>query len=93
MPLKYWLWRQGLIHSTECRLPLTRVSTLSAHDLDALPSPNAVTDNLVNEILATQCFSGRDCPSPPAQLTTQASRVCRTAARFLRAPLTPRTSC
>jgi 4-hydroxy-tetrahydrodipicolinate synthase len=36
MPIKYWLWRQGLIHSPECRLPLTRVSTSLAHDLDAL---------------------------------------------------------
>jgi 4-hydroxy-tetrahydrodipicolinate synthase len=37
MPIKYWLWRQGLIYSPECRLPLTRVSTSLAQDLDALP--------------------------------------------------------
>jgi len=27
MPVKHWLWRQGLLASPECRLPLTRVST------------------------------------------------------------------
>ena len=31
MPIKYCLWRQGLLHSPECRLPLTRIS----HDLTA----------------------------------------------------------
>jgi 4-hydroxy-tetrahydrodipicolinate synthase len=36
MPIKYWLWRRGFIHSPECRLPLTRVSTALAQELDAL---------------------------------------------------------
>jgi len=34
MPIKYCLWRQGLISSPECRLPLTRVSTGLAAQLD-----------------------------------------------------------
>jgi 4-hydroxy-tetrahydrodipicolinate synthase len=34
MPIKYWLWRQGLIRSPECRLPLTRVSLELAEELD-----------------------------------------------------------
>lgn len=35
MPLKYLLWRQGLIASPECRLPLTRISEGLANKLDA----------------------------------------------------------
>ena len=34
MPLKHCLWRQGLIASPECRLPLTRVSDALARRLD-----------------------------------------------------------
>jgi 4-hydroxy-tetrahydrodipicolinate synthase len=34
MPLKHCLWRQGLIASSECRLPLTRISGELADDLD-----------------------------------------------------------
>ena len=36
MPLKYWLWRQGLISSPECRLPLTQVSPSLAREIDLL---------------------------------------------------------
>jgi 4-hydroxy-tetrahydrodipicolinate synthase len=36
MPLKYCLWRQGLIRSPECRLPLTRVSAALAGTLDRM---------------------------------------------------------
>lgn len=36
MPIKYLLWRQGLIASPECRLPLTRISDGLARRLDAL---------------------------------------------------------
>ena len=35
MPIKYLLWRQGLIASPECRLPLTRISDGLARQLDA----------------------------------------------------------
>ena len=35
MPIKYLLWRQGLIASPECRLPLTRISDALARRLDA----------------------------------------------------------
>jgi 4-hydroxy-tetrahydrodipicolinate synthase len=35
MPIKYLLWRQGLIASAECRLPLTRISDSLARRLDA----------------------------------------------------------
>jgi len=35
MPIKHCLWRQGLIASAECRLPLTRVSMTLADELDA----------------------------------------------------------
>ncbi len=34
MPIKHCLWRQGLIGSPECRLPLTRVSVALAAELD-----------------------------------------------------------
>ena len=36
MPIKYLLWRQGLIASPECRLPLTRISDGLAKKLDTL---------------------------------------------------------
>jgi 4-hydroxy-tetrahydrodipicolinate synthase len=35
MPIKHLLWRQGLIASAECRLPLTRISDGLAKRLDA----------------------------------------------------------
>jgi len=34
VPIKHCLWRQGLIGSPECRLPLTRVSDALAGELD-----------------------------------------------------------
>ena len=34
MPIKHCVWRQGLIESAECRLPLTRVSPALASELD-----------------------------------------------------------
>jgi 4-hydroxy-tetrahydrodipicolinate synthase len=34
MPIKYCLWRQGLIRSPECRLPLSRISAGLARELD-----------------------------------------------------------
>jgi 4-hydroxy-tetrahydrodipicolinate synthase len=34
MPIKHCLWREGLIASAECRLPLTRVSPALADELD-----------------------------------------------------------
>ncbi len=39
MPIKYCLWRQGLIASPECRLPLTRISDGLARRLDAALAP------------------------------------------------------
>jgi 4-hydroxy-tetrahydrodipicolinate synthase len=36
VPIKHCLWRQGLIASAECRLPLTRISDALAKDLDRL---------------------------------------------------------
>jgi 4-hydroxy-tetrahydrodipicolinate synthase len=36
MPLKYLLWKQGLIQSAECRMPLTRVSRSLSDTLDSL---------------------------------------------------------
>ncbi len=36
VPIKHCLWRQRLIASAECRLPLTRVSDALAKDLDRL---------------------------------------------------------
>jgi 4-hydroxy-tetrahydrodipicolinate synthase len=36
VPLKYALWRLGLVRSPECRLPLTRVSPDLARRLDAV---------------------------------------------------------
>ena len=34
MPIKYCLWRQGLIASPECRLPLSSISNVLAQELD-----------------------------------------------------------
>ena len=34
MPIKHALWRQGLIGSPECRLPLTQISRELADDLE-----------------------------------------------------------
>ena len=34
MPIKYCLWRQGLLRSAECRLPLTQVSQSLGAALD-----------------------------------------------------------
>ncbi|WP_421997209.1 4-hydroxy-tetrahydrodipicolinate synthase [Reyranella sp.] len=39
MPIKHLLWRQGLIASPECRLPLTRISEGLARRLDAAVLP------------------------------------------------------
>ena len=36
MPIKYLLWRQGLIASPECRLPLTKISDGLARRLDGV---------------------------------------------------------
>ena len=36
MPIKHLLWRQGLIASPECRLPLTRISDGLARRLDTV---------------------------------------------------------
>jgi 4-hydroxy-tetrahydrodipicolinate synthase len=33
-PLKYWLWRSGLIHSPEVRLPMTPITSALAGQLD-----------------------------------------------------------
>jgi 4-hydroxy-tetrahydrodipicolinate synthase len=41
MPIKHCLWRQGLIASPECRLPLTSVSAGLAAQLDALVSASS----------------------------------------------------
>jgi 4-hydroxy-tetrahydrodipicolinate synthase len=38
MPIKHCLWRQGLIRSAECRLPLTRVSDALGFELDRVVS-------------------------------------------------------
>jgi 4-hydroxy-tetrahydrodipicolinate synthase len=34
MPIKHLLWRQGLLRSPECRLPLTRISAALAEELE-----------------------------------------------------------
>ncbi len=36
MPIKHWLWKQGLIHSPECRLPLSRISDSLVREIDLL---------------------------------------------------------
>ena len=43
MPIKHWLWRQGLIESPECRLPLTRVSERLGEEIEAMVSELAGT--------------------------------------------------
>jgi 4-hydroxy-tetrahydrodipicolinate synthase len=42
MPLKYCLWRRGLIASPECRLPLTAVSAGLREELDRWVAGNAL---------------------------------------------------
>lgn len=42
MPIKYLLWRQGLIASPECRLPLTRISDGLAKKLDTVLADSPV---------------------------------------------------
>jgi 4-hydroxy-tetrahydrodipicolinate synthase len=44
MPIKHLLWRQGLIASPECRLPLTKISDALARRLDAAPTPAPSAD-------------------------------------------------
>ena len=44
MPIKHLLWRQGLIASPECRLPLTRISEGLARRVDAALTPAPSTD-------------------------------------------------
>jgi 4-hydroxy-tetrahydrodipicolinate synthase len=39
MPIKHCVWRQGLIASPECRLPLTRISRGLADELDRMLTP------------------------------------------------------
>jgi 4-hydroxy-tetrahydrodipicolinate synthase len=46
MPIKYCLWRQGLIRSPECRLPLTRISAALAAELDQAMAPAAPVHSL-----------------------------------------------
>lgn len=41
MPIKHLLWRQGLIASPECRLPLTKISDALARRLDPLVAERA----------------------------------------------------
>jgi 4-hydroxy-tetrahydrodipicolinate synthase len=43
MPIKYCLWRQGIIRSPECRLPLTRLSPALAGELDRLLGKLGIT--------------------------------------------------
>jgi 4-hydroxy-tetrahydrodipicolinate synthase len=44
MPIKHLLWRQGLIASPECRLPLTRISDALAQRIEAALTPAPSTD-------------------------------------------------
>jgi 4-hydroxy-tetrahydrodipicolinate synthase len=48
MPIKYCLWRQGLLRSPGCRLSLTRVS----------PSLAAALDRAMDELGAAQAKTG-----------------------------------
>src|SRR4029077_18069186 len=61
MPIKHCLWRQGLIASPECPLPLTRISDALARRLDAATA----------ERLAAQKSPapprGKGAPAPPPQ--------------------------
>jgi len=44
MPVKHCLWRQGLIRSAECRLPMTRVSPALARELETIIRDVAETE-------------------------------------------------
>jgi 4-hydroxy-tetrahydrodipicolinate synthase len=41
MPIKHLLWRQGLLDSPECRLPMTKIADALARRLDATLAPSA----------------------------------------------------
>ena len=48
MPIKHCVWRRGLIASPECRLPLTRISSALADELDRMvEGAGRVADPLV----------------------------------------------
>jgi 4-hydroxy-tetrahydrodipicolinate synthase len=36
LPLKHWLWREGAIAAPECRLPMTRISSVLAAEIESL---------------------------------------------------------
>ena len=66
MPIKYCLWRQGLIASPECRLPLTKISDGLARQLDTAIAPSADRGSRSAEPLpawAAQAAAGWPAPS------------------------------
>jgi hypothetical protein len=58
MPIKYCLWRQGLIRSPECRLPLTRVSAELAAELDKALRACAAIAAWMSALLSLSACSG-----------------------------------
>ena len=52
MPIKYLLWRQGLIASPECRLPLTKISDGLARRLDGMLVDRLAARSDRSELLA-----------------------------------------
>ena len=67
MPIKYLLWRQGLIASPECRLPLTKISDALARRLDAALTPAPSEDRGSRSAVPGPSWAAR-AAVPPAPL-------------------------
>jgi 4-hydroxy-tetrahydrodipicolinate synthase len=66
MPIKYCLWRQGLIASPECRLPLTRISDGLARRLDAAIAPSGDRGSPSAGPLPSWAAQAAEAQSPPS---------------------------
>jgi 4-hydroxy-tetrahydrodipicolinate synthase len=64
MPIKHLLWRQGLIASPECRLPLTRISDGLARRLEAALTPSLSADRGSRPAAADPWWAARAAAAP-----------------------------
>jgi 4-hydroxy-tetrahydrodipicolinate synthase len=64
MPIKHLLWRQGLIASPECRLPLTRISDALARRLEAALTPAPSADRGSRPAAADPSWVARAAAAP-----------------------------
>ncbi len=64
MPIKHLLWRQGLIVSPECRLPLTRISDALARRLEAALTPAPSADHGSRPAAPAPSWAARAAAAP-----------------------------